>query len=131
MGSSFTERMSCLALALDKVKEAAYACLDPDVCGSEQAARANARQFADIIEAFAGDSSACRPQAAPEGEGTRSHRGLPSEGAGNGYVSGLQILLNTLVAEREFLGEYGTFSMPDREFEAQVRAMLESIRPEG
>ncbi|WP_319643145.1 hypothetical protein [Methanovulcanius yangii] len=46
-------------------------------------------------------------------------------------MSGLPILLNTLVAEREFLGEYGTFSMPDREFEAQVRAMLESIRPEG
>ena len=131
MGSSFTERMSCLTLALGRVKEAAYACLDPDVCGSEQAARANARQFADIIEAFAGDSSAWGPKAAPKGAGTRFRPVLPPEGTGNGYVSGLQILLNTLVAEREFLGEYGTFSMPDGDFEAQVRAMLESIRLVG
>ncbi len=120
--------MSYLSLALDVVKEAAYACLDPGLCGSGQQALVYARDFSTVIEAFAGDCTACGPDPAMSGGVPGRRHSRPQGGIDRGYVSGLQILLNTLVAEREFLDEYGTYSMPDREFEAQVEAMLRSVR---
>lgn len=131
MGSLFMERMSSLSMALDEVKEAAYACLDPGICENGQQALEIARELATAIEAFAGDCSACGPDAARPGGDQDSRYNRPNGGIDRGFVSGLPILLNTLVAEREFLDEYGTYSMPDREFRAQAEAMLRSVRAAG